>query len=52
MIVSNSTKLIHQRLDKLGAEIFDINDKVKVNVKDVDELNQSVLMYRDTNDKN
>ena len=31
-IVSNSTKLIHQRLDKLGADIIDINEKIKENV--------------------
>ena len=30
-IVSNSTKLLHQRLDKLGANIIDINEKVKKN---------------------
>ena len=37
-IVSNSTKLIHQTLDKLGTDITDINEKLKENVKDVDEL--------------
>lgn len=28
-IVSSSTKSIHQRLDKLVADIIDINEKVK-----------------------
>ena len=50
-IVSNSTKLIHQRLDKLGADIIDINEIIKKNVKDVDELKQSLQIYEDTNDK-
>ena len=50
-IVSNSTKLIHQRLDKLGTDITDINEKLKENVKDVHELKQSIQMYEDTNDK-
>ena len=36
-IVSNSTKLMHQRLYKLGAEIIDINEKIKENLKDVEE---------------
>ena len=50
MIVSNSTKLIHQRLDKLGADI-DINEKLKETVEDVDGLKQRLQMYEDTNDK-
>ena len=50
-IVSNSTKLIHQRLDKLGTDITDINEKLKENVKDVHDLKQSIQMYEDTNDK-
>ena len=50
-IVSNSTKLIHQRLEKLEADITDINEKLKENVKDIDELKQSLQMYEDTNDK-
>ena len=37
-ILSNSTKLIHQRLDKLEADIIDINEKLKENVADVDVL--------------
>ena len=37
-ILSNSTKLIHQRLDKLEADIIDINEKLKENVTDVDVL--------------
>ena len=49
-IVSNRTKLIHQRLDKLGADIIDINEKLKENVKDVDVLKESLQMYQDTND--
>ena len=49
MIVSNSTKLIHQRLDKLGADIIDINEKLKESVKDVDKLQQSLPMHQDTN---
>ena len=48
-IVSNRTKLIHQRLDKLGADIIDINEKLKKNVKDVDVLKESLQMYQDTN---
>ena len=51
MIVSNSTKLIHQRLDKLGADIIDINEKLKESVKDVDKLQQSLPMHQDTNDR-
>ena len=51
MIVSNSTKLIHQRLDKLGADIIDINEKLKESVKDVDKLKQSLPMHQDTNDR-
>ena len=50
IIVSNSSKLIHQRLDKLGTDITDINEKLKQNVKDVDNLKQSLEMYQDTND--
>ena len=49
-IVSNSAKLIHQRLDKLVNDIIDINEKLKENVKDVDELKQGLQMYQDTND--
>ena len=49
-IVSNSSKLIHQRLDKIGTNI-DINEKLKENVKDVHELKQSIQMYEDTNRK-
>ena len=37
-IVSNSTNLIHGRLEKLGADTIDINEKLKENVEDVDEL--------------
>ena len=37
MIVSKSTKLIHQRLEKHGTDIIDINVKLKGNMKDVDE---------------
>ena len=37
-ILSNSTKLIHPRLDKLEADIIDINEKLKENVTDVDVL--------------
>ena len=51
MIVSNSTKLIHQRLDKLGADIIDINENLKESVKDVDKLQQSLPMHQDTNDR-
>ena len=40
-ILSNSTKLIHQRLDKLEADIIDINEKLKENVTDVDVLIKS-----------
>ena len=50
MIVSNSTKLIHQRKDKLGADITIINKKLKENVKDVNELKESLQMYQETND--
>ena len=31
-IFSNSTNFIHQRLGKLGADIIDINEKLKKNV--------------------
>ena len=48
-IFSNITKLIHQRLDKLGSDIIDVNEKLKKNVKNVDELKQSLQMYQDTN---
>ena len=50
MIVSNSTKLIHQRKDKLGADITIINKKLKENVKDVNELKESLQMHQETND--
>ena len=50
MIVSNSTKLIHQRKDKLGADITIINKKLKENVKDVNELKESLQIYQETND--
>ena len=36
--------------DKLGADIVNINDKLKENVKDIGELNQSIQMSQDTND--
>ena len=51
MMVSNSTKLIHQRLDKLEADIIDIIEKLKETVENVDELKQRLQMYEDTNDK-
>ena len=35
---------------KLGADIVNINDKLKENVKDIGELNQSIQMSQDTND--
>ena len=50
IIVSNSTKPIHQRLDKYGADIIDINETLEENVKDVDKLKQSLQMYQGTND--
>ena len=49
-MASNSAKLIHQRLDKLVNDVSDINEKLKENVKDVDELKQGLQMYQDTND--
>lgn len=49
-IVSDRTKLIHQRLDKLETDIIEINEKLKVNVKDVNRLKQSLQMYQDSND--
>ena len=36
--------------DKLGADIVNINGKLKENVKDIGELNQSIQMSQDTND--
>ena len=36
--------------DKLGADIVNINDKLKENVKDIGELNKSIQMSQDTND--
>ena len=36
--------------DKLGADIVNINGKLKQNVKDIRELNQSIQMSQDTND--
>ena len=36
--------------DKLGADIVNINGKLKENVKDIGELNQSIPMSQDTND--
>ena len=32
---ASGTKLIHQILGKLGADIININDKLKENVKDI-----------------
>ena len=37
---SNSIKLIHQRLDKLGANVIDKNENLRENVKHTDELKQ------------
>ena len=34
MVAASGTKLIHQMPDKLGADIVNINDKLKENVKD------------------
>ena len=48
-ILSNSTKLIHQRLDKRRADIIDINKGINKNVKDVYELKESLQMYQETN---
>ena len=50
-IVSNSTKLINEGLDKRGAGIIDINEKLKETVKDVGKLKQRFQIYEDTNDK-
>ena len=36
--------------DKLGADIVNINDKLKENVKDIGKLNQSIQMSQETND--
>ena len=36
--------------DKLGADIVNLNGKLKENVKDIGELNQSIQMSQDTND--
>ena len=41
---------MHQRLDKLKADIIDKNEKLKENVKHVDKLKQSFQMYQDNND--
>ena len=41
---------MHQRLEKLGADMIDINEKLKENVKEVDELRLSLQMYQDTYD--
>ena len=35
LVAASGTKLIHQILDKLGADIININDKLKENVKDI-----------------
>ena len=35
--------------DKLGADIVNINGKLKENVKDIGKLNQSIQMSQDTN---
>ena len=37
-IVSNSTKHMHQRLDKIGPDITDIKKKLKEDAKDVNKL--------------
>ena len=50
-IFSNSTKLIDQRLDKRKTKIIDINVEISKNIKDVDELEESLQMYEETNDK-
>ena len=34
LVAASGTKLIHQLLDKLGADIINVNDKLKENVKD------------------
>ena len=49
-MAASCTNLIHQIIDKLGADIININDKLKENVKDIGELNQSIQMCQDTND--
>ena len=41
---------MHQRLDKLMADIIGKNEKLKENVKHIDELKQSFQMYQDNND--
>ena len=38
LIVSNSTKHMHQRLDKIGPDITDIKKKLKEDAKDVNKL--------------
>ena len=50
VVAASGTKLIHQVPNKLGADIVNINDKLKENVKDIGELNQSIQMSQDTND--
>ena len=50
MVAASGTKLIHQMPDKLGADIVNINDKLKENVKDIGKLNQSIQMSQETND--
>ena len=47
MVAASGTKLIHQMPDKLGADIVNINDKLKENVKDIGELNQSIQMSQE-----
>ena len=49
-MAASGTKLIYQMSDKLGADIVNINGKLKQNVKDIRELNQSIQMSQDTND--
>ena len=49
-VAASGTKLIYQMSDKLGADIVNINGKLKENVKDIRELNQSIQMSQDTND--
>ena len=49
-MAASGTKLIYQMSDKLGADIVNINGKLKENVKDIRELNQSIQMTQDTND--
>ena len=48
-VAASGTKLIHQMSDKLGADIVNINGKLKENVKDMGKLNQSIQMSQDTN---